>query len=110
MNPAKVIKYLRKQIPIFKCVPGCHACCGPVPFSRWEWDRVVDKRKALDLSCPYISEEGCAIYSQRPIMCRLFGAVPEMKCLHGCTPLKMLSSEKGRKLLVVYKSLIEMGL
>lgn len=106
MSQAKVIKYLRKQIPGFKCEPGCSDCCGVVPFSKWEWGQITDKRKAESLSCPYITKEGCAIYSQRPIMCRLFGTVPEMLCPYGNRPVKMLSSNKGRELLMIYKNLI----
>lgn len=78
MNIAKTIKYLRKQIPSFECKPDCTDCCGPVPFSKWEWEQIKDKRKTITLNCPYASENGCETYEQRPILCRLFGTVPKM--------------------------------
>lgn len=56
--------------------------------------------------CLYISDDGSVIYSDRPIMCRLFGVVPEMVCPMGCKPTKMLSSKKGKKLLSLYRKLV----
>ena len=103
----KIIKYLRKRIPTFECIPGCSDCCGPISFSKWEWAQISDKREASSLTCPYVTKEGCVIYSQRPIMCRLFGTVPKMLCPHGCRPKKMLSSKKDRELFILYLKLIK---
>ena len=83
MNPAKTIKYLRKQIPAFKCKEGCTDCCGPVPFSKWEWAQIKDQRLAKGITCPYASGAGCEIYEDKPIICRLMGTVPKLKCPHG---------------------------
>lgn len=102
------IKRLRMLIPKFECVPGCTDCCGPIPFSRWEWDRVEDKRHATCLTCPYSSPMGCAIYEERPIMCRLFGAVddPMLKCPHGRGPEKPLTAAEGRAIANEYARLV----
>jgi Fe-S-cluster containining protein len=84
----KVILELRKWIPnVSGCPKGCHKCCGPVPFSRWEWSRIKDKRAphSDELDCPYIGKTGCDIYEERPILCRLFGVegMPEeRRCEH----------------------------
>ena len=71
-----IILRMRKKIPeMGGCMPGCHQCCGPVPFSRYEWERIEDKRPMQEgsIDCPYISENGCEIYEERPMLCRLFG-------------------------------------
>lgn len=107
MNIAKTIKYLRKQIPSFECKPDCTDCCGPVPFSKWEWEQIKDKRKTITLNCPYASENGCEIYEQRPILCRLFGTVPKIKCPHGCGPKKMLSRKKETEIMRKYNRIMD---
>lgn len=103
----KTIKYLRKQIPTFGCIPGCFDCCGPVPFSRWEWGQVKDKRQATGILCPYASKDGCEIYEQRPIICRLMGATHSLPCPHGRRPIKLLSKKKELKLMQKYFEILE---
>ena len=100
---------LYDKIPSFKCKPGCTDCCGPVPFSKWEWDRVSDKRHATPehikiLTCPYAVNGRCEIYEQRPLICRLFGAVdaPLMTCPHGCGPVGKLTDEQAREMMRIY--------
>lgn len=96
---------IRKKIPTFTCKKGCHDCCGPVPFSKKEWKRVKDKRKATSINCPYIGEKGCDIYEERPMMCRLFGAIEDLRCPHGCRPFYFLSRKEAKEILeAVYKN------
>ena len=90
---------IRSRIPRFKCKEGCHDCCGPVPFSKEEWDRINDKREATSLTCPYLGAKGCDIYEERPIMCRLFGVVEDLLCPHGCRPVGFLSRSQARKIM-----------
>ncbi len=80
---AAVIKRLRRAIPqTVGCKPGCTECCGPVPFSRWEWMHLRDKRNEPGPGgmCPYIENGRCAIYSERPIICRAFGNLNLLHC------------------------------
>lgn len=71
---SKKIMGLRRRIPPTRgCMKGCHECCGPVAFSRWEWARVEHRAANNGLTCPYLGETGCEIYAERPIICRLFG-------------------------------------
>ncbi len=105
---AKAHRALYAQIPTFACKPGCSDCCGPVPFSAWEVSQMPEpKRFSTGQGCPHSTPQGCAIYEQRPLMCRLYGTVPEMRCPHGCAPDKPLSSAEGRKILKKYKKLAE---
>jgi len=89
-----VIRRLRKVVPEMECKEGCHDCCGPIMFSRWEYGRIPD-REFSTVVCPYLSlVSGCTVYEERPLLCRLFGStteVKEMTCPHGCKPEKPLS-------------------
>ncbi len=102
----RVLKVLRRKIPSFKCLPGCTGCCGPTVFSGLEWERVHDKRRATSLTCPYAGENGCDIYKDRPILCRLFGTVERMKCPHGCGPQKLLTPKEEDEIRQEYGKLI----
>lgn len=93
MNP--ILASLYSAIPTFECKPGCTDCCGPVPFSRAEWQAVKVKKhhRRGCLDCPYSKGGACEIYEQRPFICRLFGATedPKLACPHGCKPEKPLA-------------------
>jgi hypothetical protein len=58
------------------------------------------------LTCAYALEgTGCAIYDDRPFLCRLFGTVPSMPCPHGRAPAQMLSLSDERRLVRSYLEL-----
>jgi uncharacterized protein len=103
------------DIPAFDCKPGCHDCCGVVPFSDSEkraaqarFPLVAWKKFGADswlasgalktFSCPFVGNGGCSIYAIRPTVCRLFGAVDNelMRCPHGCGPDALLSEAQSR--------------
>lgn len=95
---ANQIKKLRHLIPrVIGCAPGCSACCGPVPFSKWEWEHLRDKRIVPGHGgmCPYIENEKCAIYNERPIICRLFGTGSEARFLSCHKGTKVESDMRG---------------
>jgi hypothetical protein len=91
------ISHLRGNIPAFKCVPGCHDCCGPVTTSSIEMARLPVRSEArhaaalADLSCPHLGAEGCMVYDERPLICRLFGTTPSLPCPHGRMPEEMIA-------------------
>lgn len=92
------IRFLRAQIPQFDCVPGCHDCCGPVTTSSEEISRLprVSARvraKALEeYNCPHLAAQGCTVYTERPLICRVFGTTPSLPCPHGRRPATLLES------------------
>lgn len=104
MSDIRKLHKLYRKIPTFRCNPGCTDCCGPVPFAKIEWDLVIDKRKPTSLSCPYGVNGECDIYEQRPIICRLFGAVDtdKLACPHGCGPETKLSDKESSEIMAEY--------
>lgn len=91
-----VVQQLRDQIPSFRCVAGCHDCCGPVTVSTEEMARLpvktdVEHDAALaELSCAYLGKSGCEIYDERPLICRLYGTTPRLRCPNGQRPVNMI--------------------
>lgn len=43
-----------------------------------------------ELTCPYLGEHGCEVYSERPLICRLFGTTPRLLCPNGMRPVYMV--------------------
>lgn len=97
MTPnSQTIRFLRRQIPAFECEPGCHDCCGPVTASSEEMARLPVKSEKVHaaalaaLSCPYLGDRGCQVYTERPLICRLFGTTPRLACPRGKRPDAMI--------------------
>ena len=87
---------LREQVPSFACVPGCHDCCGPVTTSSEEMSRLPVKSDAEheaalnELNCVHLGPNGCEVYHERPLICRLFGTTPRLLCPNGMRPVYMI--------------------
>jgi len=96
IDKIEVIEYLRDNIPKFKCVEGCHDCCGPVPTSSEEMSRLPVKTDAEhdaalnELTCVHLGPNGCEVYEERPLICRLYGTTPQLLCPNDCRPEKMI--------------------
>lgn len=90
------LRFLRRRIPAFECVPGCHDCCGPVTASSEEMARLPERsadereRALAEWSCPHLQASGCSAYAERPLICRLFGTTPSLPCPHGRRPATMV--------------------
>lgn len=90
------IRFFRKHIPAFACEPGCHDCCGPVTTSSEEMARLPVKSDAeheaalASLNCPHLGKNGCEVYDERPLICRLFGTTPKLPCPRGKRPEVMI--------------------
>jgi len=77
---------------------NCGECCGIIPFDRSLFVKVqhlarkpykvVDNGADLiadtdDGYCVFLDQnKKCAIYKDRPVICRLYGTIPELKCTH----------------------------
>ena len=107
MKPSEIHEQLDAiyaSIPNLDCQRKCQECCGPILCSGVEFRRMKDaslvplgKMKGMD--CPALIGGSCAVYSVRPIICRLWGVVKEMACPHGCLPERWLSDSEAKDLL-----------
>jgi len=99
LNNSQVIRFFRQRIPSFACEPGCHDCCGPVTASSEEVSRLPQKTDAdhevalSHYNCVYLGEDGCQVYDERPLICRLFGTTPRLLCPKGKAPEVMINGK-----------------
>lgn len=99
------IAAFHREIPPVPCIEGCTDCCGPVPFTLAEWARVPEKRQATHSRCCPYANNGCDIYDQRPLVCRLFGAVadePLLECPHGRRAARPLTKQRRQEMMSKY--------
>jgi hypothetical protein len=104
---ARIHQQLYKKIPRFECIEGCTDCCGPVPWSEYELKQArlaAPPQERADKTCQF-AQAGCTIHQARPLMCRVFGAIEDLRCPHGRGPLKLLSIEAGHEIVRRYKKL-----
>lgn len=98
------IRFFRERIPAFECLSGCHDCCGPITTSPEEMARLPVKSIAeydaalAELNCPYLGKNGCEVYAERPLICRLFGTTPKLACPHGKRPDVMIAPDVERQI------------
>lgn len=122
VNKTKTIKRLKKvydQVPDVECKGLCHRQCSMIPVEPCEQDVIMDISGAfqhnprigiahgdrvLPLSpqgqCGYLDAfKKCAVYENRPLICRLYGAAEGLECEHGCKPKRYLDRDEVVKLL-----------
>lgn len=111
--------------PPVDCEPGCTDCCGPVPFSRSEWERtglpfseakqtpalpgayLAGKGDSIEtLVCLFREPGGCSIYESRPFICRLYGCGPGLPCAKGRGPRFPLSATAMALLAGTYQTIV----
>jgi len=98
------IRFFHERIPSFECKPGCHDCCGPVTASSEEMSRLPFVSEAIRdgalaaLSCPHLGPQGCTVYAERPLVCRLFGTTPRIPCPESRHPTVMLDERTEQQL------------
>jgi hypothetical protein len=51
-----------------------------------------------NLSCPHLGDNGCQVYSDRPLICRLFGTTPRLACPNGMRPEVMIDPKIERQI------------
>ena len=102
------IEEIYDQVPSVKCKGLCHKACGPIMASEAEVNMLREKGIEIggireDLSCDKLCQHShqCTIYDDRPLICRLWGAVDVdgMRCPFGCKPEEWLSDSDGKRLL-----------
>ena len=107
-----VIPYFEEYRPYLQCKKGCTECCTDETgfeirqieaneiirafdtLSKEEQAIITEKirqakiTQTLDtMPCPMLIESACSIYSARPIICRVFGLLIELRGQKGCCKL-----------------------
>jgi hypothetical protein len=94
---------LYARLPKLQCKGKCSVACGPVPAVEAEFirmKRVHPDRKPLthaaDSACNYLDRETnrCTVYAARPLICRAWGTVPFLSCMHGCVPDRWMTDRE----------------
>lgn len=100
---------LYAELPTISCQGRCAIACGPIPLSEIEARRLqlhahVKPRTVIRLladggphtevpreRCIYLTPaDRCSVYAVRPLICRAWGLVRLMSCMHGCLPDRWL--------------------
>jgi hypothetical protein len=51
----------------------------------------AEHAEALEqFNCVHLGANGCEVYAERPLICRLFGTTPRMPCPNGRRPQQMI--------------------
>lgn len=75
-------------LPPMRCDDGCGDCCGIVPVTETEFQRVaryikehrltpVDHKSA---TCPMYQGGKCTVHAARPLICQVFGHAGDLPC------------------------------
>jgi len=77
-------------LPPMQCDDDCGDCCGPLFVPEADYQRIrriVRERKIVTETdpyrCPFYQKGKCAIYDERPGVCRAFGHVETLSCPRG---------------------------
>lgn len=46
-----------------------------------------------NLDCVHLGPQGCQVYAERPLICRLFGTTPRLACPNGCGPEELIAPQ-----------------
>jgi len=103
----RTLEELYALIPDMDCIPGCIACCGHIPWSREEYDRLPEEFKGLEhqfqSKCGLAKRGvGCIAHKYRPLICRLFGVVRGMPCPAGIKVDRVLEEEEAAEIAKEY--------
>ncbi len=100
---SRALRALYAEVPEVGCKGLCTEACGPIAMSRFEAKRLGMPRLTIgtERTCPRLKGGRCEAYNDRPLICRLFGAVDDdlMRCPFGCRPKRALTNDQATTLL-----------
>ena len=105
------------RLPKMECKRLCQDCCGPIFMSEAEGRRIerkighapklpdcIEKQKGLDgdLTCTLLDRQSgnCTVYNLQPLICRVWGMTPALRCPHGCEPERWLTDAEVHAMLI----------
>lgn len=95
----RVVEGVWAQVRQPGCKGLCADSCGPIAMTTTEFAMLCEAAPAEPFDhqrrrCGWLDEHNrCRGYEQRPLICRLFGAVPDMQCAYGCAT--SMTAEEG---------------
>lgn len=111
-RPLAAIEMLYAGLPSIHCVGRCQDSCGPIDAherERLHFEKRTGRSfpdalivlNSAGCACPLLEQVTgtCAVYRNRPLICRLWGLVESMRCPHGCVPSRWLTDNEARNLL-----------
>lgn len=95
-------------VPSANCKGLCQESCGPIVASFAEESRILERHRAVidfdkaTLTCNQLKDGKCAIYADRPLLCRMWGVVEKMPCLFGCDAPTMPKKDERKAFELIY--------
>lgn len=114
-TPNDPLDALFAQVPEVNCKGLCTRACGPLLMSRAEEQRIIAADGSAPAAlpnnqCDKLRNGRCTVYADRPLICRLYGAVRKMQCPHGCRPSRgFLTDAKAHALLDAAERIVGPG-
>jgi Fe-S-cluster containining protein len=103
MRKLDQLEAIYRDVPRLQCKGLCAStCCGPVILHEPEHRRMIDAGGAQQHhggGCGWLKDGRCTVYAVRPLVCRVYGTVPALRCPHGCEPERWLSAAEANRLL-----------
>lgn len=93
---------LYARLPRLICRGLCHSTCTQIPATELEYQRIEEAGVSIRLRLPKLGEDvpdcaalgplrNCTVYALRPAVCRAYGVVEDLRCVHGCVPTQVMS-------------------
>lgn len=112
---ADSLERIYRAIPTVDCKGLCTESCGPIEMSDEERERIAARGVTIPpaaqamqaiisgvrtADCPALTDGRCTVYEDRPLICRLWGAVQSMPCPYGCEATPGLLMDAGAQMLI----------
>lgn len=94
------LRELYTKIPKSHCAENCFDCCiNSVQFTPEEKENMGGYE--YDGKCPHLRDGICAVYDDRPFVCRIYGVSEILPCAK-CRPEKYLTGDETKALIHDY--------
>lgn len=95
----RALEAIYAELPDVPCKGLCFGSCSFIAMSEAEHQRIrKEGGVAIEMHhapCPALDFAGrCSVHELRPLICRLYGATPALRCPHGCKPSRWLTNDE----------------
>lgn len=92
------------RVPSIVCKGLCHTSCGPVPATNLEIEAIEKKSFVpwgvdAKATCSMLFAGRCTVYTDRPLICRIYGTAESLSCPYGCVPERVMSDDEAHELI-----------